>query len=138
VAFAERFLAEHPDLNGRLHATGDLPAPDVATHLLACDLLVQPYPDGVSSRRGSFMAGMALGVPAVTTRGVATESLWNDRLAALSPAGDTDALVRAAEILLDDHDLRQQLGEQARVAYQMHFSIDHTLRLLREPRQGQT
>ena len=42
----------------------------------ACDLLVQPYPDGISSRRTSAMAGLALGVPVVTTTGHLTEPLW--------------------------------------------------------------
>ena len=39
----------------------------LAQHVRACDVLAQPYPDGISSRRTSAMAGLALGVPVVTT-----------------------------------------------------------------------
>ncbi len=38
-------------VRARMIATGELEASDIAAHLLACDVLVQPYPDGVSSRR---------------------------------------------------------------------------------------
>ena len=48
----------------------------LAQHVRACDVLVQPYPDGISSRRTSAMAGLALGVPVVTTTGHLTEPLW--------------------------------------------------------------
>ena len=58
------------------HATGTLSPRALAEHVEACDLLVQPYPDGISSRRTSAMAGLALGVPVVTTTGHLTESLW--------------------------------------------------------------
>ena len=48
----------------------------LADHIGACDLLIQPYPDGISSRRTSAMAGLALGIPVITTTGSLTESLW--------------------------------------------------------------
>src|SRR5262249_16752919 len=131
-AFAKRLVAEQPDLGGRVHASGELPPADVAAHLRACDLLVQPYPDGVSSRRTSFMAGMALRVPPGPTPGPLTEPLWDEGLAALVPAGDSLALVREAERLLTDAAARRRLGAQARLGYQTNFSLEHTLRLLRE------
>ena len=39
-----------PHLRGRLLASGELTEPELAAHLAACDLLLQPYPDGASSR----------------------------------------------------------------------------------------
>ena len=73
--FLGRLLVSRPDLIGRLHATGGVDADSVSNHLRACDLLVQPYPDGVSSRRGSVMTGLALGLPIVSTSGPATEPI---------------------------------------------------------------
>src|SRR5262249_39464703 len=49
--FREALAARHPELAPRLHATGVLDVPALSRHLQACDLLVQPYPDGVSTRR---------------------------------------------------------------------------------------
>ena len=61
AGFGERFAGDHPDLSGRVTATGDLPAGEVSAHLAACDLLLQPYPDGASCRRTSLMSGLAWG-----------------------------------------------------------------------------
>ena len=74
--FGRHLAGTHPRLAPRIHVTGQLSARALAEHVGACDLLVQPYPDGISSRRTSAMAGLALGVPVVTTRGRLTEPLW--------------------------------------------------------------
>jgi glycosyltransferase involved in cell wall biosynthesis len=133
AAWAGRLLTAHPDLAGRVTAAGEVAADDVAAHLLACDLLAQPYPDGVTGRRGSFMAGLALGVPAVTTHGALTEPLWREeRLTALTPAGDVDAFLAESERLLADPDARTRLGARGRAGYGRHFSIERTLQQLRE------
>jgi glycosyltransferase involved in cell wall biosynthesis len=131
-AFAERLVVEHPTLAGRVYAAGELPAGAAAAHLRACDLLLQPYPDGVSVRRTSLMAGLALGVPVATTYGPSTEPVWRDGLVALAPADDAAALVAAAERQLGDPAARRRLGERGRAAYQARFSIDCTIRTLRE------
>jgi hypothetical protein len=141
VAFAERLVREQPALAGRLQARGDGTGEAVATSLKACDLLVQPYPDGVSTRRGSLMAGLALGVPALTTQGSATEPVWQrEGLVALAPSGDTRALLASAERLLADPAGRRELGARGGTGYARHFSIENTVRALRAapPRHEQT
>jgi glycosyltransferase involved in cell wall biosynthesis len=142
IAFAQRLAGVHPALAGRLRACGEVTAEMAGAHLQSCDLLVQPYPDGVSARRTSLMGGLALGVPAVTTHGVATEPVWSaEGLVALAPAGDSAALVAAAERLLADPQARSELGGRARAGYARHFSIENTVRVLRavpEPRRGAT
>jgi hypothetical protein len=130
-AFAGKLIAEYAALAGRLHATGELPAEAAAAHLRACDLLLQPYPDGVSGRRTSLMAGLALGVPAATTHGPATEPVWRDGCVALAPPDDPAALVAVVERLLADPAARRRLGEKGRAVYQARFSIDCTIRTLR-------
>src|SRR5205823_2453640 len=60
--FRDRFAGEHPDLVGRVTATGEVGLAEVAAHLSACDLLLQPFVDGASCRRTSLMSGLALGV----------------------------------------------------------------------------
>ncbi len=77
-AFARRFLAGHEQWTARMASRPDLDERAVSTHLTACDVLLQPYPDGICSRRGSAMAGISLGMPLVTTEGSATEPLWRE------------------------------------------------------------
>jgi len=55
---------------------GGLTPEDLSSHVAACDVLIQPYLDGVSTRRTSFMAGLAHGRAIVTNHGRATEPLW--------------------------------------------------------------
>ena len=98
--FARTLEAARPSLRGRLVAPGELPEPELAAHLAACDLLVQPYPDGVSGRRTSLMGGLALGIPVVTTEGALTEPLWRETGAvALAPVDRPFEFIEAAEAL---------------------------------------
>jgi glycosyltransferase involved in cell wall biosynthesis len=127
-AFVENLRRRHPQLAGRLHARADLPAEAVSCHLAACDLLLQPYIDGVSSRRTSVMAGLALGRAIVTTPGPATETVWRDQR--LVEFAETDAET-PIERLLADPQARGALGERARVGYESHFSLRRTIDTLR-------
>jgi glycosyltransferase involved in cell wall biosynthesis len=131
-AFAERFLSAHPELSGRVRATGLLPADATVAHLAACDLLIQPYPDGVSARRGSLMAALALGCAVVTTYGESSEPLWRQSGSVpLVPCGDEAALIRAAEALLADESLRSDLAQRGRAFYQAHFCTQRLIATLR-------
>jgi glycosyltransferase involved in cell wall biosynthesis len=130
--FACALNTAHPGLRGRLLAPGDLPPGQVAAHLAACDLLLQPYPDGASSRRTSLMAGLALGRPVVTTEGFYSEPLWRESGAvALAPADRPDLAVAAAEGLLADAAARSALGEKARALYNKCFNLFHVIDVLR-------
>jgi glycosyltransferase involved in cell wall biosynthesis len=130
--FARELDQAHPALRGRLVASGALPSEEIAAHLGACDLLVQPYPDGVSSRRTSLMAGLALGLPIVTSEGRHSESLWRTSGAVAVAAGGTvDGMMEAAENLLADPERRMQLGARARMVYQENFSLERLIQVLR-------
>lgn len=129
--FAARLAAAHPGLAGRLVATGALPEAGVSHHLRACDLLVQPYPGGVTSRRTSVMAGLAHGLAVATTAGEMTEPVWAESGGvALAPEGDADALARSAASLLADPDARARLGAAGREVYLRHFSLERTVEAL--------
>jgi glycosyltransferase involved in cell wall biosynthesis len=130
--FTAEFGRRHPELASRIHARADLAPPDIAVHLAACDLLVQPYPDGVSSRRTSVMAGLALGQPIVTTTGAATEPVWTEqRLVAASAVDDAGGLAAHVDRLLADPSLRREYGERARAGYEQNFSLRRTIETLR-------
>jgi glycosyltransferase involved in cell wall biosynthesis len=136
-AFARTLQQAHPELRGRLAAPGALPADEAAACLAACDLLVQPYPDGASSRRGSLMAGLALGLPIVTIEGSLTEPLWREAEAvSLAPAGPVETLAAVCENLLADPGRRAELAARARSLYQERFSLACLIRTLRAVGEG--
>src|SRR5262245_41169487 len=54
--FVLSLIQDVPSLAGRVHATGRTSAPETAVAIAACDLLLQPYNDGVTTRRTSVMA----------------------------------------------------------------------------------
>ena len=130
--FKASFDADHPELTRRIHAAADLDANAVADHLAACDVLLQPYADGVSSRRTSMMTGLALGIPTVTSDGPLTEPIWRlERLALLAPAADVAAHATLADRLLEDPVERRAIAERAARGYATRFSIDHAVGRLR-------
>ena len=131
--FRNVFVGRHPGLAGQVVATGGLPSADAAARLARCDLLVQPYPDGVSCRRGSVMAGLGLGLPVVSNLGFLSEPFWATepgvRLA-LTP--DPAAVAAAAEAVLALPPARRaDLGAAGTALYRERFSLENTVTRLR-------
>lgn len=132
VRFACDLGGTNSSLAGRLAATGELSEQDVSTHVAACDILVQPYPDGVSSRRTSIMAGLALGAAIVTNEGPLSEPIWREtRAVRLVAATNSGAFVHATEALLHDPASRAALQLRAAHVYVHHFSIERLIEKLR-------
>lgn len=116
----------------RVDATGRLDGVDAAAGLRACDLLLQPYPDGVTTRRTSAMAALTTSMPVVTTTGSLTEPVWAGSSAvALAPAGDVAAIVDAVAWLAADPDARRLLGARGRQLYDAQFALDVTIARMR-------
>lgn len=128
--FGRELVTEFPDLRGRTHASGNVPATDIAAHISACDVMVQPYPDGVSCRRGSVMAGLALGRPTVTNKGILSEAVWGSESAGVTvtQSADSETLAQAiVELLRLSAQERLHLGAQSANWYRRRFSIEHTV-----------
>lgn len=123
--------ATAPGLAGRAWATGELAPDQLAAHLRACDVLIQPYPDGVSSRRGSTMAGLANGVPVVTNLGPLSEAVWTGGAVAAAPVCDPNALAEQAAGLLADEPVRSSTGHAGLALYNGSFTLDRTVATLR-------
>jgi glycosyltransferase involved in cell wall biosynthesis len=132
--FALELVARHPELAGRVVGRGGLGAEELSAHLQACDVLVQPYPDGVSSRRTTLMAALAHGVPAVTTLGFLSDPIWAESgCAVLVPASDPGGMIRAAESLLGDPEARARLRLKAQDVYRKQFDLQNTIEELLRP-----
>jgi glycosyltransferase involved in cell wall biosynthesis len=135
--FARRLEQEHPALQGRLVAPGDLPESALVNHLAVCDVLVQTYIDGASTRRTSLMAGLSLGLPIATTEGPLSEPLWRETGAvALAPVDAPEAIAEVAETLLADGEYRAAYGLRARALYENRFGTDRMIQTLRGEASG--
>jgi hypothetical protein len=83
-------------------ATDLLPARELSQHLQACDLLLQPYADGVSGRRTTTISALEHGMPVVTTFGRLSEPFWRETSAVETiAAGTPELLGGAVELLLE-------------------------------------
>ncbi len=60
-----------------VHSLGRLSARSASDAIAASDLMVNPFLDGISTRRGSAMAALQHGVPVLTTKGHNTEEIWS-------------------------------------------------------------
>jgi glycosyltransferase involved in cell wall biosynthesis len=130
--FQREFASVFPEHEGRLASTGEVVAGELGHNLRACDLLVQPYPDGATTRRTSLMAPLACGVPTVTTLGMWSEPIWRGARDAIefAPAGDAAAIVARCQGLANDPARLRHLGSNGRAFYEKHFTMDRTLRIL--------
>ncbi len=133
LEFRENLIARYPDFADRVTACGALPAPDLSRHLQACDLMIQPYPDGITTRRGSAMAALAHGLPIVTNSGPLTESIWRQyRAVHMTPAGNHGQLARHAGRLLSEPEEMKRLAQAGKDLYHERFALEHTITALRE------
>lgn len=115
-AFYDRLtsLIARLGLEDRVHWTGFMPETRVSTYLHAADVMVMPYRDGVSLRRGTLMAVLAHGRPLITTRpATPTPELDHGQNVWFVPADDETALAEAIGTLAADPALRARLGEGA-------------------------
>lgn len=130
-AFRSALVARDRGLDGRVNATGSLSAAEMAAHIAACDVLLQPYPDGVTSRRTTAMAGLFARVPVVTTQGMLTERFWRDEAPVkLAAVGDAGALVQQVLQLISDPAERRRQADAGRDFYDRWFDVRHTVAAL--------
>lgn len=112
-------LIEELGVSGRVTWTGFLPDEQVSAQLHSADIIVMPYRDGVSLRRGTLMAALAHARPVISTLPtkpipelIHDENIW------LVPRDDSDALSNAISHLAQNPGLRTELGLGAGVLAQ--------------------
>lgn len=98
----------------RVHWTGFLSDNRVSTFLHAADMMVLPYREGASLRRGTLMAALAHGRPLISTWPIGEtpllahqENIW------FVPVDDPAAVAAAVATLKKDDALRNSLAECA-------------------------
>jgi len=127
VAYLERIkaLSSKLGLTELVLWTGYTPSDQVSANFLAADICVLPYRDGVSYRRGSFMAALAHGMPIVSTQPRTPNSTLADgESILLVPADHPLATADAVEKLVYTPVLRTRLARGALVLAK-DFAWDH-------------
>ncbi len=105
------------DLRDFVTLTGKLDDAQAAERLAHCDIVALPFRDGVSLRRTTLMAALALSCPVISTIAtVPPKNVVAGRDLVLIPPGDTEALARVIVELADDPAQRALLGRHAREA----------------------
>lgn len=108
-------LARKLNVFGRMQWTGRQPDDEVAADLNAIDVLLMPYEDGASLRRGTLMAGLANGCAIVTTTPQAPlPELQHGRDVLYVAPGDVDAMAHSVLALAQDRCLRTTIQANAR------------------------
>jgi glycosyltransferase involved in cell wall biosynthesis len=126
--FRERFLKGFAVDAKRVYALGSQPARELSLHLSACDLMIQPYGGGISTRNGSLMACLAHSRPVVASRGRLTEPLW-DACEGLVLPPENEPEAHASEVikLLAQPEALGKLGRRSREFYHAHFAVEHVV-----------
>ncbi len=110
----EKTIRKH-DLQDKVQWTGAEPDNEVAADLNACDVLLLPFTDGASLRRGTLMAALANGCAIVTTTPqTPMPELQHERDLLYVKAGDAPAMANAVLRLAGDDRLRAAIQTNAR------------------------
>jgi glycosyltransferase involved in cell wall biosynthesis len=104
-------------------APGAVSEAEVSKHLLASDVILLPFTDGLSTRRGTLMAALAHGKPVVGLRGSNTDKVLDQAAGALVlvGSGDPGDYARAVCALCADPDRMHAVGARARELYESCF-----------------
>jgi hypothetical protein len=138
--FAAYLIEMHPELRDRVIATGSLHPYEAAKCMAACDVLLQPYEDGITARRSRGMAGLGLGVAVVSNLGRLSEPLWieqpalylaDTRSEALSQREVAMELARTATVPLLDPEHRARTAAAGLALYRERFSLTRLIATLR-------
>jgi glycosyltransferase involved in cell wall biosynthesis len=101
--------------------TGYLPAPEISGNLLAADVAVFPFKNGVTMKSGSLLAALSHGLPVIATSPEGGAAMPREDRGVLWVAPrNTAALVRAIDEVLVDPDLRARLRRAGTVVIEGH------------------
>jgi glycosyltransferase involved in cell wall biosynthesis len=102
-------------------ALGVLPGEEIVRHMACCDVLLFVR-GGISSRRGSAIAGIACGLPVVALEGPETASPITEAGVVFADPKRQRGLGEALLKVLSDVEYRASLAERSRRAQEKYFS----------------
>ena len=117
-----------PNFTHRIFASGVGSSREISRLLSACDLMFQPYPGGITTRRGSTMAALANGRPLVSNRAEETENLWDGCGGVrLLTAADPETIAFELHRLAAAPAKLKEMSAAASTFYGQFFSLEHTV-----------
>lgn len=129
----DHIVASRPEFGSRIIAVDGVYESEVACQLSACDVLIQPYLDGIGSRRTSAMAGLALGIAIVTHAAENSEDLWAESGAVVVAGPSPEEYAAAVAAILSDDERRAAIAGRGANVYDQRFHIRHVVARLRNP-----
>jgi glycosyltransferase involved in cell wall biosynthesis len=122
--FLREVESKRPELKGNILAPGIQSLEEISIGISACDVMVQPYGGGISTRNGSLMAVLSHGIPCVANRGHVTDPEWDEwKIVDLVDEDDFLAMVEKVKGLLNNQILRAERREKILVHYDRYFSL---------------
>jgi glycosyltransferase involved in cell wall biosynthesis len=107
-------LIDQLDLAQYVYTTGFVDESSVGEFLAACDVVVLPFRDGASYRRGSLMAAIHYGCAIVTTQpSVEIPTFIDGENMLFVPPDNSEELSQTIRQLYQSPELRQRLSEGA-------------------------
>jgi hypothetical protein len=130
-AFLKQVEASRPEYKGKILAPGIQLLEDISIGISACDVMLQPYGGGISTRNGSLMAILSHGTPCVANRGHVTDPEWDEwNIVDLVDEDDFQEMVDKAYRMVVTGNLRAEMQAKIFEHYKSNFSISRTVELL--------
>lgn len=130
--FREELVGLYPATSQTIESADDVSSLELVQWMRQCDLAMQPYPDGISTRRTTAMAWLALGIPLVTNLGNLSEPIWSQLQPVEYVSGpEPEILATAVQRLWGNPERLADLREKSRAVYDAYFSLENTVRRLR-------
>jgi glycosyltransferase involved in cell wall biosynthesis len=128
VCYRDRLLSSNPEFSARIRATGACSHDEASIHISACDVMFQPYLEGITTRRSTTMAALAHGRCLISTLGSKTEDIWKSTSAIyFLRSWEPAYIAREIEDVLASPEQTARQGREALTFYEQNFSLPRTI-----------
>lgn len=135
--FRKEFVQSFPHLEKRVTAPGVQAHRELSVGLSACDVMLQAYTGGISTRNTSIMSVLSHGKPSVGTKGHVTDSEWDEWgvVDLFTKEADREMASKVCE-LMADAPTRLAVGQKAWALYEKYFIPQRMVEKLLVPKQN--
>lgn len=127
--FVDKFKKLYPNLENQIESTGELDYKAVSSHIQACDIMLQVYSKGVTTKHTSLLTCLSHGKAVIATKGPRTEAFWvtQNCMALYDENSDLD-FVQKFENVIYDSSTKKALEKKALETYNQCFSPNRTIK----------
>jgi hypothetical protein len=123
------YLANLPGpIQSRIRSTGVCSKQEASRAIAECDLMFQPYPEGISTRRTTAMAALSHGKLLVSTMGPFTDQIWLHSCSVkLFTNSEPKFMAEELNKILDTDPESLDVATEAKDFYVRNFSMPRTV-----------